>query len=44
MEEGFVYADNKSNFLSNNNLELVEEKGEIKIFQTKEMEVYQIKF
>ena len=44
MKEGFVYANNKTNFLSNNNLELINEKGNKKDFETKELEVYQIIF
>ena len=44
MKVGFVYALNNTNFLSNNNLELIDEKGNYKTFEAKELEVYQILF
>ena len=43
MKEGFVSAKNSyCNFFSNKNLEIIEEKGDKKMFKTKELEVYQI--
>ena len=44
MKSGETYANSICNFLSNNNLELIEEKGIYKIFETNEFEVYQVIF
>ena len=44
LKEGFVYDNERTNFLSNKNLELIGEKGEKKDFKTEELEVYKIIF
>ena len=44
LKKGFVYANNHCNFLSNNNLELIDEKGNKKYFETKELEIFKIVF
>ena len=42
MKEGTCFANDKCNFLSNNNLELTGEKGDHISFQTEELEIYKV--
>ena len=42
MKTGDTYANKSSNFLSNNNLELIEEKGGNKKFNVEEFEVFKV--
>ena len=42
LKEGEVYANSSCNFLSNNNLELVDKKGEKSSFNTKDFEVFKV--
>ena len=42
MKKGKTYANNKCNFLSDNNLELTGGKGNSEDFQTEELEVYKV--
>ena len=42
MKEGKTYANDKCSFLKDNNLELIEEKGEVQNFEIKEIEVYKV--
>ena len=42
LKEGEVYANSNCNFLSNNNLELVDKKGGQSNFNTKDFEVFKV--
>jgi hypothetical protein len=42
MKNGVTFANNSCNFLHDNNLELVGEKGESANFQTEELEIYKL--
>ena len=42
MKKGKCYSNNFSNFLSNNNLELIGEKGDNEKFDTEEFEVFKV--
>ena len=42
MTEGKTYANDKSTFLKDNNLELIAEEGEQQSFNVKEIEVYRV--
>ena len=42
MKEGKTYANDKSTFLSDNNLELIEQEGEQQSFNIKEIEIYKV--
>ena len=42
MKKGGTYANQKCNFLSNNNLELTRGKGNDEEFETKQLEVYKV--
>ena len=42
MKNGVTFANNSCNFLHDNNLELVGEKGESAKFQTEELEIYKL--
>ena len=42
MKEGETWADRDCNFLSNSNLEFIGEKGKKGIFETEELEIYNV--
>ena len=42
MRKGDSYANKYSNFLSDNNLELIDEKGDNKKFDIEEFEVFKV--
>ena len=42
MKKGEIYANAYTNFISNNNLELIGEKGNNKNFEVEDFEVFQV--
>ena len=44
MKTGVTYANNDCKFLSNNNLELIGEKGDHEEFDTEEFEFYKVNY
>ena len=42
MKKGITYANESCNFFSNNNLELIDGKGDNESFEAEQLEVYKV--